>query len=170
MSHLVGIGALAAEAASPRASGELPPAPRPAAAPRAPRDPAAPPAGLAAPGPWGRRAVLGAAAAAAGAAGAPGEARASKVGALGDGLWEAMGGGPADLFFPAPFEGDWDVTSTLVSVSTPLGEDAVPDMRVVQRARQQELDQTLRYHIAFVRNARCVAGGVAGGGVVGGGW
>lgn len=57
-------------------------------------------------------------------------AQASKLGPAVDGLWEGVGGGPADLFFPDAFEGTWDVTSSLVNVETPLGPEFVPDMKV----------------------------------------
>ena len=54
----------------------------------------------------------------------------SAVGPAGDRVWEALGGGPADLFFDDVFLGEWLVQSTLVKLETPLGEDMVPDMRV----------------------------------------
>lgn len=46
-------------------------------------------------------------------------AHASKLPAFADSAWEAMGGGPSDLFFPDDFVGVWDVTSTLVQVGLP---------------------------------------------------
>ena len=39
----------------------------------------------------------------------PKEAVASKLGPVGDRVWEAMGGGPADLVFPDAFVGAWEV-------------------------------------------------------------
>lgn len=59
-----------------------------------------------------------------------GNAQASKLGPAVDGLWEGIGGGPADLFFPEAFKGTWDVASSLVNVETPLGPEFVPDMKV----------------------------------------
>lgn len=46
----------------------------------------------------------------------PAPASASRLPAFADRAWEAMGGGPADLFFPDSFLGVWDVASTLVKV------------------------------------------------------
>ena len=50
--------------------------------------------------------------------GGPGAERAtaSKLPAFADSAWEAMGGGPADLYFPEQFMGVWDVTSLLTQV------------------------------------------------------
>ncbi len=48
-------------------------------------------------------------------------AHASKLPAFADSAWEAMGGGPSDLFFPDDFLGVWDVTSTLVQVGLSHG-------------------------------------------------
>jgi hypothetical protein len=45
-------------------------------------------------------------------------AHASKLPAFADRAWEAMGGGPSDLTFPAEFLGTWKVSSTLVNVRT----------------------------------------------------
>lgn len=56
--------------------------------------------------------------------------QASLVGPAGDRVWEALGGGPSDLYFPDDFLGEWKVESTLTKVSTPLGEDFIPDLRV----------------------------------------
>lgn len=47
---------------------------------------------------------------------APGAAAASKLPPIADRAWEALGGGPPDLYFPPEFKGVWDVTSTLVKV------------------------------------------------------
>jgi hypothetical protein len=54
----------------------------------------------------------------------------SVIGPAGDRVWEAFGGGPADLLFVDAFLGEWLVQSTLIKLETPLGEDMVPDMRV----------------------------------------
>jgi hypothetical protein len=61
---------------------------------------------------------------------APSGALASKLPAFADSAWEAVGGGPPDLFFPEEFLGTWDVTSVLLKVETPLGEELVPNMEV----------------------------------------
>lgn len=45
------------------------------------------------------------------------------------------------------------VRSTLASVETPLGEDFVPDMTTIYRARQQDLNKTQTYPVSFTRNA-----------------
>jgi len=84
----------------------------------------------------------------------PKEAVASKLGPVGDRVWEAMGGGPADLVFPDAFVGAWEVVSTLVKVDTPQGEAMVPDMGVVKRAIDSDLNRTARYTVAFTRNSR----------------
>jgi hypothetical protein len=47
-----------------------------------------------------------------------------------DKAWVTMGGGPADLFFPDEFLGEWEVASTLVKVDLPCGPEFVPDLRV----------------------------------------
>ncbi|KAI8471550.1 MAG: hypothetical protein J3K34DRAFT_520489 [Monoraphidium minutum] len=84
------------------------------------------------------------------AAAAP--AAASKLGGAVDSAWEALGGGPPDLFFPDTFLGTWDVVSTLVKVETPLGEEKLPNPAVVQRAREADLGQPNGYQVSFVRN------------------
>ncbi|KAF8060467.1 hypothetical protein HT031_004643 [Scenedesmus sp. PABB004] len=102
----------------------------------------------------GRRAVavLGPAAGALAAALALARpAAASKLGGLVDDLWQTAGGGPADLTFPEAWSGVWDVTSTLVSVSLPLGEELVPNLQAVRRAQAEDLDRPLTYQVAFVR-------------------
>ncbi len=57
-------------------------------------------------------------------------AQASKLPAAFDRAWEQLGGGPADLVFPEPWLGVWQVQSTLTNVQLPLGADFVPDPRV----------------------------------------
>jgi len=57
-------------------------------------------------------------------------AQASKLPAAFDRAWEQLGGGPADLVFPEPWLGVWQVRSTLTNVQLPLGADFVPDPRV----------------------------------------
>lgn len=56
--------------------------------------------------------------------------QASKLPPAVDRAWEAVGGGPPDLFFPEEFLGVWQVDSTLTSVKLPLGPDFVPDPKV----------------------------------------
>lgn len=56
--------------------------------------------------------------------------QASKLPPALDRAWEAVGGGPSDLFFPEEFMGIWSVESTLASVQLPLGPDFVPDPKV----------------------------------------
>eukprot|EP01026_Neomeris_dumetosa_P022542 TRINITY_DN1940_c0_g1_i5.p1 TRINITY_DN1940_c0_g1~~TRINITY_DN1940_c0_g1_i5.p1 ORF type:complete len:351 (-),score=47.98 TRINITY_DN1940_c0_g1_i5:238-1245(-) len=80
------------------------------------------------------------------------EAKASKLGVAVDNAWEKVGGGPPDLFFPQTFEGVWDVESVLVDTKTPLGEEYVPDIRALTRARNEDLNKVLQYRIAFRRN------------------
>ncbi|KAI7839807.1 hypothetical protein COHA_006605 [Chlorella ohadii] len=101
-----------------------------------------------------RRGLLTVLAAALGGAALPWPASASKLPAAVDRAWEGLGGGPADLVFPDQFLGVWDVESVLRQVELPLGPELVPDMRVVQRARQEDLDTIVRYQVAFLRNAR----------------
>lgn len=57
-------------------------------------------------------------------------AQASKLGPGVDRVWEGVGGGPADLFYPESFVGTWDVASNLINVELPLGPEFVPDMKV----------------------------------------
>ena len=56
--------------------------------------------------------------------------QASKLPPVFDRAWEAIGGGPADLYFPADFLGRWNVSSILTGVDLPLGPDYVPDLKV----------------------------------------
>lgn len=79
----------------------------------------------------------------------PPAAAASKLPAFADSAWEAMGGGPSDLFFPEGFAGTWDVVSTLVKVDTPLGEDILPDIRMLRRAQQEDLGHPLTYQVGM---------------------
>jgi len=72
------------------------------------------------------------------------EAKASKLPAAADRAWEAMGGGPSDLFFPEPFLGQWDVSSVLVSVETPLGDEFVANKAALDRSIQQDLNREER--------------------------
>lgn len=85
---------------------------------------------------------------------APSGASASKLPAFADSAWEAMGGGPPDLFFPEEFLGTWEVTSVLLKVETPLGEEAVPNMESVQRAAREDLNRPQRYRVTFMANPR----------------
>ncbi|KAL6757087.1 hypothetical protein V8C86DRAFT_2631863 [Haematococcus lacustris] len=81
-------------------------------------------------------------------------AHASMLPAPADRAWEALGGGPADLTFPASFLGQWEVTSVLVKVDTPLGPDMVPDQAVVERARREDLQRPVMYKVAFRTNSQ----------------
>eukprot|EP00197_Chlamydomonas_leiostraca_P010724 CAMPEP_0202873964 /NCGR_PEP_ID=MMETSP1391-20130828/24396_1 /ASSEMBLY_ACC=CAM_ASM_000867 /TAXON_ID=1034604 /ORGANISM="Chlamydomonas leiostraca, Strain SAG 11-49" /LENGTH=395 /DNA_ID=CAMNT_0049555285 /DNA_START=44 /DNA_END=1231 /DNA_ORIENTATION=- len=99
----------------------------------------------------GACATLALAAAASGTFPAP--AAASKLPVFADKMWEAMGGGPSDLTFPPSFLGTWDVTSILTQVDVPQGPEMVPDMRVVERAKSEDLNKPVTYQVRFVSNA-----------------
>ena len=100
--------------------------------------------------------------------------QASKLPKAFDQAWTSIGGGQADLFFPRSFLGLWNVQvhtvaasqcllclqgadlvaedacpchmqATLMKVDTPLGPDFVPDLRVVERAKREDLQQTINY-------------------------
>ncbi|EFN51116.1 hypothetical protein CHLNCDRAFT_55281 [Chlorella variabilis] len=81
-------------------------------------------------------------------------AAASKLPEAVDRVWEGLGGGPADLVFPDEFLGVWEVDSVLTLVELPLGPEFVPDMRVVQRAQQEDLNALVQYQAAFLQNGR----------------
>ena len=74
-------------------------------------------------------------------------ASASALPAFADRAWEAMGGGPSDLTFPETWVGVWDVSSILVGVETPLGEEVVPNLRPVRRAQQEDLNKQQMYQV-----------------------
>lgn len=57
-------------------------------------------------------------------------AQASKLPGFFDKAWEAIGGGPSDLYFPESFNGRWVVDATLTKVEMPLGAKFVPDVAV----------------------------------------
>lgn len=78
----------------------------------------------------------------------PPTATASKLPALADRAWEALGGGPSDLTFPPTWAGVWEVTSVLVRVDTPLGSEAVPDIAPVRRALSEDLNKPIRYQVS----------------------
>lgn len=99
-----------------------------------------------------RHFLQSAAAAAAGLVAFNQTAKASKLPPALDRAWEAVGGGPSDLYFPEEFLGIWSVESTLASVQLPLGPDFVPDTKVVERARTEDLNRQVRYSVSFVRN------------------
>ncbi|KAK9812762.1 hypothetical protein WJX72_003291 [[Myrmecia] bisecta] len=80
------------------------------------------------------------------------KAEASALPSVVDKAWQVMGGGPPDLFFPDQWLGVWRVESTLIKVETPLGPDFIPDLRVVERAKREDLNKPLRYEVAFIRN------------------
>ena len=73
-----------------------------------------------------------------------GEAKASKLPEAADRAWEALGGGPPDLFFPESFLGDWEVSSVLVSVETPLGDEFLTNKAAVDRSIKQDLNRKER--------------------------
>lgn len=56
-------------------------------------------------------------------------AQASRLPGFADDAWTAIGGGPGDLYFPDEFLGEWDVTSIMKRVETPLGEEFVPNIQ-----------------------------------------
>lgn len=67
-------------------------------------------------------------------------------------LWEKFGGGPADLYYPEAFMGSWMVTSTLVSVEVPMGDEMLTDARAVKRSRAK-INLPLSYEQRFIREA-----------------
>ena len=69
-------------------------------------------------------------------------------------VWEKMGGGQADIYYPDLFEGCWQVGSTLVSVDAPKGIEYANDVDQIQQAIDNELNKTLSYEQCFVRNSR----------------
>ncbi|KAF5827256.1 hypothetical protein DUNSADRAFT_1063 [Dunaliella salina] len=80
------------------------------------------------------------------------QAYASKLPGFADRAWESLGGGPADLVYPEPLLGKWTVTSVLTKVETPMGEQVVPDMNIVNRAKAEDLNRKVQYEAAFIRN------------------
>lgn len=64
----------------------------------------------------------------------------------------ALGMGPRDLFFPDVFEGHWKVESVLTKVELPFGEEAVPDLAVVERAQTEDLNKIVTYPIHFQKS------------------
>lgn len=49
--------------------------------------------------------------------------------------------------------------ATLMKVDTPLGPDFVPDLRVVERAKREDLQQTINYQAglkSLVRGVSCI--------------
>ena len=57
-------------------------------------------------------------------------AEATQLQGLFDKAWQAVGGGPADLYFPDVFAGRWIVDAILTKVEMPLGAKFVPDVAV----------------------------------------
>ncbi|DBA87726.1 hypothetical protein WJX77_012066 [Trebouxia sp. C0004] len=82
------------------------------------------------------------------------EAKASLLPEAIDNAWSSIGGGPSDLTFPELFLGTWKVQTTLVKVDTPLGPDFVPDLKVVERAQKEDLQQPQKYLVSFMHNNR----------------
>lgn len=66
--------------------------------------------------------------------------------------WEALGGGPADLYYPDEFVGAWQVVSELVDVEAPLGEEMLADPKAYQRA-VADLNQPIEYEQRFIRGS-----------------
>eukprot|EP00899_Mesostigma_viride_P002498 jgi/Mesvir1/12249/Mv00467-RA.1 len=64
---------------------------------------------------------------------------------------QALGLGSPDIFYPAFFEGDWDVSSTLISVEAPQGEAFTDPARFKQL--QSQVGSTVRYLARFARNS-----------------
>jgi hypothetical protein len=54
-----------------------------------------------------------------------------------------------DLEFPGLFRGTWTVTSVLTRLDLPYGEGPVPDMAVVRRAQEEDLNKRVEYKIRF---------------------
>jgi len=79
-------------------------------------------------------------------------ARAAQGGAFGR-VWGAVTRTKGDIAYPAGFEGCWDVQGRLESLDTPMGLDVVPDARQIERARREDLGQTLSYRQCFTKNA-----------------
>ena len=105
-------------------------------------------------GAGGRRAAVlgGGALAAAGALAAPPPASAGNGGAFGK-VWGAVTKTKGDISYPAGFEGCWDVRGRLETLETPLGLEVVPDAKQIERARREDLGQTLAYQQCFRTNA-----------------
>ena len=81
----------------------------------------------------------------------PAASHASLLPAVADQAWEALGGGPSDLYFPSFFEGTWDVSSLLVDISTPLGPKFVTNPESLERARRDDLGKTARYRVRWIK-------------------
>ena len=82
----------------------------------------------------------------------PPSARASKLGAGVDAVWQGVTGAPPDLYFPASFAGLFDAESTLTAADAPRGDDALPaaTAAALARARANDLGMTLRYRARFL--------------------
>jgi hypothetical protein len=80
----------------------------------------------------------------------PGEA--SILPKVADQAWEAIGGGPSDLYFPTSFLGTFDVSSLLVDISTPLGPAFVMNPSSLERARRDDLGKTARYQCRWIQS------------------
>lgn len=82
----------------------------------------------------------------------PPSARASKLGAGVDAVWQGVTGAPPDLYFPPSFAGLFDAESTLTAADAPRGDDALPaaTAAALARARANDLGTTLRYRARFL--------------------
>ena len=63
---------------------------------------------------------------------------------------------PRDLVFSEIFEGTWTVTSTLTKIDLPFGPEAVPDMRQVRRAEQEDLNVRRESTMRFIRRGDAI--------------
>ena len=85
-------------------------------------------------------------------AAAPPPAAASKAGGAVDGLWTAVTGAGADLYFPeSAFGGLFDAESTLTAAAAPR-PDALPPATAaaLEWARAVDLNATIRYRARFI--------------------
>ena len=87
-----------------------------------------------------------------GALTAPPPASAENGGGFGK-VWGAVTKTRGDISYPTGFEGCWDVQGRLESLETPLGLEVVPDAKQIERARREDLGQTLSYQQCFRSNA-----------------
>lgn len=58
---------------------------------------------------------------------------------------------PRDIEFPPIFLGTWRVSTVLTKIDLPFGPEAVPDMRQVKRAEQEDLNVRRESTMRFIR-------------------
>lgn len=63
---------------------------------------------------------------------------------------------PRDIEFPSIFLGTWRVSTVLTKIDLPFGPDAVPDMRQVKRAEQEDLNVRRESTMRFVRSGDAI--------------